>query len=285
MKRCAVLLVTMVLALAACGRQAPVTAPAPSASRSASPLRVGETSDPATQVLAELYLQALTAKGRTASTVEVGENVNTQVSRLMAGELDIVPAFAWSAAQVLEVDTSDPQRLIPDLAAALDGEVAVLQPSAVDRAWRVVSTRPDLSLPEVTDTTSLVAPERWRTAADGQDGLAAIYGAKPSVRVVDDPEERLAAVKAGAIGVFDATEPQASDAAVKPVDDPKTMIAADPQIALLRLEVADDDTVLDVVQQLHGMLDNAALVSIRSRAVAAGVPTAVTEWLREHPLK
>lgn len=52
---------------------------------------------------------------------------------------------------------------------------------------------------------------------------------------------------------------------------PKTMIAADPQLALLRLELAGDDTVLDVIQQLHGMLDNAAIIGIRTRAVASGV--------------
>ena len=268
-----------------CARQSPVPTSTPTASPVVATLRIGMTSDPTTGVLAELYLQALVAKGRAASVVEVAEDPNTQVSRLMAGELDVVPTFAWSAAQALEVDTSDPQRLVPDLAAALDEEVAVLQPAAIDRGWRYVSTRTDASLLDVTATTTVVSAERWRTAPDGQAGLAAIYGAKPSVKVVDDVNQRLAEVKAGAIGVFDATDPQVADAEVKPVDDPKTMIAADPQTALLRLELADDDTVLDVVQQLHATLDNAAIIGIRTRAAAVGVPTAATEWLQAHPLK
>ena len=285
MKRWAVLLLTIMLTLAACARQAPITTSDPSANPSVVPLRVGATSDETVQVLAELYAQALVAKGRPASVVEVGDDVNTQVSRLMANELDVVPAFAWSAAQGLEVDTLDPQTLVPDLAATLDGEVAVLQPSKVNRAWSYVSTRTGASLLDLGKKTAIVAPERWTTSPDGPSGLETIYGAKPKVTVVADAAQRLARVKAGAIGVFDSTEPQATDAAVKPVDDPKTMIAADPQLALLRLELAGDDTVLDVIQQLHGMLDNAAIIGIRTRAVASGVPAAVTEWLKAHPLR
>lgn len=286
MRRFAVLLLGLLLTLTVgCARQAPVPSSDPSASPSLAAVRVGATSDQATQVLAELYVQALVAKGRPATVVEVGDDVNTQVSRLMANELDVVPAFAWSAAQGLEVDTSDPQTLVPDLAAALDGEVAVLRPSKVDRAWRYVSARSGASLLDLTDKTKIVAPQRWSAAPDGPSGLQAIYHAKPAVTIVADPVERLARVKAGAIGVFDGTEPQVADAAVKPVDDPKTMIVADPQVALLRLEVADDDTVLDVIQQLHGLLDNAAITGIRNRAVASGVPAAVTEWLKAHPLK
>lgn len=284
MRRCAVLLLTIVLVLAACARQAPVTTFDPSASPSTVPLRVGVTSDATVQVLAELYVQALSAKGRAAQVVEVADDVNGQVSRLMANELDVVPAFAWSAAQSLQVDSSDPQSLVSDLAAALDGEVAVLQPSKVDRAWRYVAAKSDVSLLDLTKKTKVVAPERWRKAPDGQPGLAAIYQVKPSVTTVAEADRRLALVKSGAIGVFDGTEPQSTDSGVKAVDDPKSMTTADPQLALLRLDLAGDDTVLDVVQQLHGALDNAAIIEIRKRSVREGVPAAVGEWLKAHPL-
>ena len=86
------------------------------------------------------------------------------------------------------------------------------------------------------------------------------------------------------VGVFDGTEPQAADAGLKVLADPKTMIVSDPQIALLRVQRAEDDTVLEVIQQLHGALDNAAVIGIRKRAVTIGVPAAVTEWLKAHPL-
>lgn len=284
MRRCAVLLLTIVLVLAACARQAPVTTFDPSASPSTVPLRVGVTSDATVQVLAELYVQALSAKGRAAQVVEVADDVNGQVSRLMANELDVVPAFAWSAAQSLQVDSSDPQSLVSDLAAALDGEVAVLQPSKVDRAWRYVATKSDVSLLDLTKKTKVAAPERWRKAPDGQPGLAAIYQVKPSVTTVAEADQRLALVKSGAIAVFDGTEPQSTDSGVKAVDDPKSMTTADPQLALLRLDLAGDDTVLDVVQQLHGALDNAAIIEIRKRSVNEGVPAAVGEWLKAHPL-
>lgn len=286
MRRFAIVLLSLLMVVTAgCARQAPVPASDPPASPSTVALRVGATSDQTTLVLAELYVQALAAKGRQARVAEVGDDVNTQVSRLMAGELDVVPAFAWSAAQALQVDATDPQNLASELAAALDGEVAVLQPSKVDRAWRYVSARTGVSLLDLTARSTIVAPARWRAAADGASGLAAIYGAKPAVVVADDPAQRLARVKAGAVGVFDGTEPQATDDAVKPVDDPKSMIASDPQLALLRLELAEDDTVLDVVQQLHAVLDNEAIVGIRKRAAGNGVAAAVTEWLKAHPLK
>ncbi len=283
MKRCAVLLLTIVMALAGCGRQAPQVASA-SASPAEAPVLVGSTSDQAVQVLAELYVQALASKNRDARVVVVDDDPNAQVSRLMADELDVVPAFAWSAAQALQVDTQDPQNLVSDLAAALDGEAAVLQPSKVDRRWRYVS-RSVTSLLDLSAKTTVVAPERWRAAPDGPSGLAAIYRAKPSVTVLADANQRLAQVKKGAIGVFDGIEPQGADAGLKVLADPKTMIVSDPQIALLRVQRAEDDTVLEVIQQLHGALDNAAVIGIRKRAVTIGVPAAVTEWLKAHPVR
>ncbi|MBK8445152.1 MAG: hypothetical protein IPL41_00025 [Micropruina sp.] len=282
MKRCAVLLFTMVLLLAGCARQAPETASAASPSPVA-PVLVGSTSDLTVQVLAELYVQALESKNRAARIVAVNDDSNAQVSRLMADEVDVVPAFAWSAAQALQVDTQDPQSLVSDLAAALDGEAAVLQPSKVDRRWRYVS-RSVTSLLDLSAKTTVVAPERWRAAPDGPSGLAAIYQAKPAVTVLADANQRLARVKTGAIGVFDGTEPQVTDAGLKVLADPKTMIVSDPQIALLRIQRAEDDTVLGVIQQLHAVLDNTAVIGIRKRAATIGVPAAVTEWLKAHPL-
>ncbi len=284
MRRLAVLLLSLLVVIAGCARQSPVQTSEPAASASVARLRVGATSDPTMRVLAELYVQALAAKGRPASIIEVSDEVNAQVSRLMADELDVVPAFAWSAAPGLEVDTSDPQNLVSDLAAALDGEAVVLQPSKVDRAWRYVSARANVSLLGLAKTATIVAPQRWRTASDGPTGLAAIYGLRPTIAVEADPDRRLARVKAGAIGVFDGTEPQAANPAVKPVGDPRSMIASDPQVALLRIELSEDDAVLEAIQQLHGKLDNAAVIGIRTRAAASSVPAAVTEWLKAHPL-
>ncbi|MFT3970662.1 MAG: glycine betaine ABC transporter substrate-binding protein [Micropruina sp.] len=285
MRRFGVVLLAVLLAFAGCARQAPVPTSAAPSSATATSVRVGATSDPTVQVLAELYVQALAAKGRPAEIAEVADGVNGQVSRLMADELDVVPAFAWSAAQALQVDSSDPHTLVSDLAAALDGEAAVLQPSKVDRAWRYVAAKPNVSLLDLTKKTKVAAPQRWRNSPDGQPGLAAIYRVKPSVTTVAEADRRLRLVKSGAIGVFDATEPQSVDAGVHPVDDPKSMTTADPQLALLRLGLVEDDTVLDVIQQLHGVLDNAAIIEIRTRAATTGVPAAVTEWLKAHPLR
>ncbi|MFT4217979.1 MAG: glycine betaine ABC transporter substrate-binding protein [Micropruina sp.] len=285
MKLSAVVLLAMTLAMVGCARQAP-QAEAPQASSPAmAPIRVGVSSDPTIQVLGELYAQALVAKGHPASVVDADDDVSAQVSRLMADELDVVPGFAWSAAQELQINADDPRSLVSDLAVALDGEAAVLRPSKVDRAWRYVSTRTGASLLDLSATTTIVAPQRWRAAPDGPSGLAALYGAEPKVTIAADADERLAQARDGAIAVFDGTEPQGSDAAMKLVDDPKTMIASDPHVALLRLGVAEDETVLEVVQTLHDVLDNAAIVEIRTRAATNSVPAAVGEWLAAHPVR
>lgn len=283
MKTVLVAVLTVLLALAGCGRTAPQTSTSASATTVPSVV-IGTTGDETTTVIAELYRQALTARGRVATVASVDADPNTQVSRLMAGELDLMPAYAWSAAEGLQADTGDAANLVPDLAAALDGEVAVLQPSKVDRAWVFVSAKPDQSLDGRPNRTRFAAPTAWRDAGDGEAGVKAVYGFTPTVTVVDDPEARLAQVTDGAVGVFDGTDPQAGDAAVHPVTDSRTMVSADPQVALLRLELSEDDTVLEVVQQLHAQLDNAAIVSIRRQAATSGVPDAVARWLQEHPL-
>lgn len=275
---------TVLLAVCGCARQAPQPTDSPRASATAAALSVGTTTDETTGVLAELYVQGLAGKGRAARTVEVLDDANTAVSRLMSGDLDVVPAFAWTAAQALQVNTDDAATLVSDLAATLDGEVAVLQPSKVDRAWRFVATSETASLATLPKGSGIVANARWQAAPDGMSGLEAVYATKRKVTTVDDPDQRLAQVKSGAIGVFDGTEPQASDPSVHELDDPRSMIAADPQLALLRIELASDDTVLDVIQQLHSKLDNAVVIGIRVRAASVGVPSAVSEWLKANPL-
>ncbi len=277
-------MLTLLLALGGCARQAPQSSDGPTTSPTATALVVGATGDETSRVLAELYVQGLAAKGRTARVVEVDDDANSQVSRLMAGEVDLVPAFAWTAAQTLAVDSDDPKTLVSDLAAALDGEVAVVQPSKVDRAWRFVATTPDGSLAALPTNATIAADSRWKDAPDGLSGLEAVYRAKPSVEIVGDATQRLARVKAGAIGVFTGTDPQVADPSVHQLDDPLSMVTSDPQVALVRIEVSTDDTVLDVVQQLHAKLDDAAVIGIRVRAASVGAPSAVGEWLEANPL-
>jgi len=277
-------LLLLALVFSGCARQAPQVSPAPSAAASQAPVLVGATADPTSAVIAELYAQALAARGRQARVVEFEDDVNTLVSRLQAGEADVAPAFAWTAAQDLQVDSEEPDALVSDLAAALDGEVAVLQPSKVDRAWSYVTTGTATSLDAMPNDSTLVGNTRWKSAPDGPEGLAAIYRAKPAVTVVDDADDRLAKVKAGAIGAFDGTEPQGMDGSLTVLQDPRAMIAADPQLALMRLDMSSDEVVLEVIQQLHAVLDNAVVVGIRQRAATLGVQAAVTEWLAEHPL-
>ncbi len=276
-------LVAALLVLVGCARQAPQLSTSPSPSAAVAPVIIGATSDQTTKVLAELYAQALVAKGRTARIVEVEDDANTLVSQISSRAVDVAPVFAWTAAQGLQVDSDSPDALVSDLAAALDGEVAVLQPSRVDRGWKYVSTRPGLSLDAVKDTDRVVGSDRWREAADGPDGLAAIYRWNPSVETVADSAARLAKVKDGAIGVFEATDPNVENLAV--VADPLSMVTPDPQVALLRIELSSDDTVLDVIQQLHAKLDDAAVIGIKQRATTSDVPAAVAEWLAANPLQ
>lgn len=276
------MVLTVLLVFAGCARVAPQSNPAPNASAAAPALLVGATPEQTSKVIAELYVQGLAAKGRTARVVEVQTDVSALVSRLMSGEVDLAPTFAWTAAQSLQVDSDEADTLVSDLAAALDGEVTVLQPSEVDRAWRYLAITAGRSLSALKPTDRVVGSERWRTAPDGPQGLAAIYRGHPTVAAVDDGAARFAQVQAGAIGVFDGTDPGISG--LQPVADPRGMVASDPQLALLRTGLSTDDTVLDVVQQLHAELGNAAVAQIRARAGAVGVPTAVTEWLTANPL-
>lgn len=282
-KRWIVIAVSFVLACVGCARQAPVTpSVSPSVSPSTEAVVIGTTTDPTIKVLAELYAQALTAKGRAARIVEVDDDTNVLVTKLMAGDVDLAPAFAWTAGQVLEVDSGDPSTLVSDLATALDGQVTVLQASGVDHGWRYLAEAPGRSLQELAATDLVVGPAAWAKAPDGPAGLARVYAKKPTVETVDDPAARAEKVRAGAVGVFDGTDPAA--AGLQPVDDPLAMVAIDPQVALLNTDLAGDDVVLDVVQQLHGMLGNDDVMAIRSKAATGDLTRAVSEWLSANPL-
>ena len=282
MKRFVAPLLVALLVLAGCGRQAPEVSTTPSASASAQAVVIGTTADETTRVIAELYAQGLAGKGRAARIVELADDPNTVVSRIAASEVDLAPVFAWTAAQSLQVDSTDPDNLVSDLAAALDGEVAVLQPSDVDRAWRFVSSEKGGSLDDLTQGVNIVAPTRWKAVGDGLSGLEAVYHVKPTITTVDDSDDRLAQVASGSLGVFEATDPNVLG--LQPMADPLSMVSADPQLAFLRLELSSDDTILDVVQQLHEKLDNGAIIELHTRAETIGVSAAVTEWLQANPL-
>ena len=282
MRRCALLLMTVLLVFTGCGRVAPQPTSPPSSRVAKQALIIGATPDQTTKVLAELYVQGLAAKGRPARVIEVEDDANTLVSRLMSGEVDLAPSFAWTAAQSLQVDSDEAATLVSDLAAALDGEVAVLKPSKVDRAWRYLASGSGRSLNALKSTDRVVGSQRWLTAADGPQGLATVYRRHPTVATVEATAARLAQVKAGAIGAFEGADP--GIAGLQPVADPLSMVVADPQLALLRIGLSSDDTVLDVIQQLHRRLDNRVLSGIRARAAAVGVPAAAGEWLKANPL-
>lgn len=281
-KRLSVVVMCVLLVLTGCARQAPV--PPPSAAAPTPAVLIGTTDDPTTKLLAELYTQALQGKGRDARIVSVEDDPSQQVARLKAGEVDLIATYAWTAAQALDVDTTEPDALVSDLAAALDGEVAVLQPSGIDRAWRYVTKGSAGSLAELPRSVPVLGSTRWRTAPDGAAGLTSVYRTTASIRVVDEAADRLDQLDGDAVAAFEATDPQAADASVTALDDPQQMVSADPQVAFLRMELSSDDTVLDVVQQLHNELTTDAVVGLRTSATAVGVTEAVATWLRTHPL-
>lgn len=273
------------LLLAACGGGGggnPLGQPAASGSGSASasaPIVVGSANFTESQIIAELYSQALVAKGIQSSTKPNIGSREVYIKALQDKSISVVPEYTGNlllnfdknatATTAQEVETALPKALPTDLkvlkaSTAVDQDVYVVTKQFA--AQNGLSSLADLK--KVASNVILGGPSTLATRSYGPQGLEKIYGAKIkefkpydslAVETKDFLDNKIQ------LAEYFTTESVIADNGFVELKDPEGMILPQNVIPLVRSEVADNTTVTGVLDSVQAALTTEDLIALNKK--------------------
>lgn len=303
MKRRAFLLLSAAVPLVGCGvNQDPLS---PSASPTAGgggggAIVVGSANFTESMVLAELYAQAMAAKGVNASTRPGIGSREVYLRALRDGSIQAVPEYSGNLLQYL--DDSNPaskpedieralaERVGPDLAVLNAAEAANQDVYCVTKAYADQYQLASLAdLPKVAAEAVLGGPAELKDRPYGPPGLEAIYRAKfKEFRTYDSLAIKVTDLTGGTIQVatFFTTDSAIADNNLVMLSDPELMILPQQVIPLVRAEVKSNTEAVGAIDAVQGVLTTADLTAINKRVDTDRLSPAqaATEWLEAKSL-
>ena len=293
------------LALTACGGGSdPLSSGSGQTSGAAAPsdtIVVGSANFTESQILAEIYAQALAAKG---VTVEKRLNIGSReayIPGLQDGSIDLIPEYSGVLLQYFDktADETEPDAVYTALQAALPDNLIVLDKSAAEDKDAVVVTRDTATRLNVKSIADLApqcpnlvfggAPE-FQTRPDGVPGIQATYNcAFKEFRSLDAGGPlTVAALKNGDVQAANLFTTQSTIAANDFVvlEDPKNNFAAQNVLPLINKAKATDN-VKATLNAISAKLTTEGLTKLNAEADgdAKPSPEAVAKnWLSQNGL-
>jgi osmoprotectant transport system substrate-binding protein len=295
---------TLVLAACGGGSANPLGSSAPpsgSASAGGSPIVVGAANFTESQVLAEVYAQALKAKGLDASTKPPIGSREVYVKALQDNSIQIVPEYTGnlllfvdknaSATTQEELASALPTALQPEnlkigtISAAADQDVYVVTKEFSQQ--NNLTSLADLS--KVSSNMVLGGPSELATRAYGPEGLKGVYGATlKQFKPYDSPAVKTKDLLDGKIqmGEYFTTESAIVDNGFVPLADPQSMILPQNVVPLMRSDVADNPQVKAALDPVQAALTTEELTALNKQVdVDKMDPNEVAaEWLKSKNL-
>lgn len=272
----------------------------PGSPASGGPIVVGSANFTESQVLAELYAQALQAKGVEASTkLNIGAR-EVYVKALQDGSISIVPEYTGNL--LINFDSSSkattPQEVEQALPAALPEGLQVLKASAAaDQDVYVVTKQFSEQngiasledLKKISADSTLGGPSELETRAYGPKGLASVYGATfKAFKPYDKVPVKVADLNAGKIQVatFFTTESVIGENGYVQLEDPQSLILPQNVIPLVRSEVAGNATATAALEAVQAALTTEDLIALNKAVdTERQDPNQVAgEWLKSKGL-
>jgi osmoprotectant transport system substrate-binding protein len=303
-----VALAVAALGLAACGGgsnplgDASSSQPAqPSASSAAgAPIVVGSADFTESRILAEIYSQALQAKGIESSTkLGIGSR-EIYVKALQDQSISAVPEYTGNL--LLNFDpnatATTAEEVEKALPSALPGDLKILKPSAaVDQDVYVVTK--DFSaqngitsledLKKIATTSTLGGPPELEERAYGPPGLEKIYGAKfkafvpypkypPKISDLDNNKIQVA--------TFFTTDAILSEKGYVQLEDPQSMILPQNVVPLVRSDVASNATAVAALDAVQAALTTEDLMQLDKKVDSEhqDPEQVAAEWLKSKSL-
>jgi len=295
------------LLLAACGGGGatgdPLGQSSASASGSASSgaaVVVGSADFTESTVIAQLYAQALAAKGVDVSTkLNIGSR-EVYLKALQDGSISVVPEYTGNlllnydpkatATTAAEIEKALPKALPPDFklgkaSPAVDQDVYVVTKEYSEQNG--VTSLADLK--KVADKAVLGGPSTLATRAYGVPGLEKVYGAKvKQFKPYDSPAVRSRDLNDGKIqiGEFFSTEAVIPDNGYVPLADPQGMILPQNVIPLMRSDVASNSTATAAIEAVQSALTTEELTALNKKVDVdkEDAKDVAGEWLKSKGL-
>jgi osmoprotectant transport system substrate-binding protein len=282
------------LAVSACGSSDPL-AEDTGTNSSGESITIGSANFPESQLLAEIYAQALEAKGVSVTRKPDLGSREKYMAGLEDGSIDLIPEYIGSL--MIEFDekatatSSDDvyaavQKLLPDNLTLLEKSEAqnkdavVVTKETADK-WNLKSIE-DL-VPHCGEVTFGASPE-FQTRANGIPGLASRYGC--NFKSFSALEPGAITTKALLEGSVQAADIFTTDASIKANDfvvleDPKNNFAAENVVPLINKEKASD-TVKETLNAVSAKLDTDQLLELNAALDAPDKPEysdVAKDWL------
>ena len=296
---------TLVAALAACSSSDP-TAAAPSASGTAAAGKVvvGSFAFPESEILGEIYAQALTAKGVQVDTkFNIGPRQQT-IPALQDGSITLIPEYNGNL--LAYYDPKYTQRSTADVDGALTSAVAkdklrVLSSAAAEDKDAYVVTKATADANQLTsigDLSKIIPLQLGSNPQFGElgygiPGLKDVYGVGVNagdvtfVPIEDfGGPDTVKALVDDTVQVADiyTTSPALVENNLVVLEDPKTMISSQNVIPLIA-DSAYTDQIGEILNSVSGKLTTDDLIALRGRVEGsekASANTAATDWLTQN---
>lgn len=303
MKRLGLLLTAALLALASCSSSNPLDGKASSGSNPAS-ITVGSASFPESEIIAELYAQALEAKGFTVTRrMQIGQR-DAYVAAVKDGSIDLVPEYTGNLLQYFDQQTAakTPDEVTAALAKATPDGLAVLTPAPAEdkdsyNVTRAFATQYNLAslgdLKNVPGTLKVGGNPELAERPYGPKGLVSVYGV-PADKIVFTPISdsggplTVKALKDGDVHLADiySTTPAIAENDFVTLADPNNLILSQHVVPLISTRITDS-TVATTLNAVSAKLTTGDLLALNqqnqgpSKASPRDVASA---WLRSKGL-
>jgi osmoprotectant transport system substrate-binding protein len=291
------------LSLAACGSSGDPLAggsAAPSGSSAGGPIIVGSANFTESNVIGELYAQAMKAKGVQTSTKPNIGSREVYIKALKDKSISVVPEYTGNllgyfdktstATSASDIEAALPKAVGADLkvlkvSAAADQDVYVVTKQYA--ADNQIASLEDLK--KVASTATLGGPSELSQRPYGPIGLKKVYGVTfKAVKGYDSPAVKVKDLNANKfqVGEFFTTDSPIAENGYVELKDPKNLIKPQNVVPLVRAEVASNTAATGAIEAVQAALTTADLTALNKKVdVDHEDPNQVAaEWLKSKGL-
>jgi osmoprotectant transport system substrate-binding protein len=273
-----------------------------SASSSGDTVTVGSAAFGESEILMQIYGQALEANGvKVAYKPSIGQR-DVYLKALQDGSIDLIPEYSGNLLQFYDKNSTatSSEDVYAALNDALPKGFEVLDQSEAQDAdsynvtkefsekWGVTSLA-DLS--KVTEPLKVGANPEFETRPYGIPGLKSAYGVDATLTPINDSGGPLTvtALKNGDVQLADiyTTTPAIKDNGFVTLKDPKNLIAAQNVLPLINSEKASSK-VKEVLNKVSAELTTEDLIDLNAENQGESKTqpdAAAKKWLEDHPIK
>ena len=292
-----------VLALSACSSANPMgsasaSAPASSGGTMAT-LVIGSQQYYSNEIIAELYAQALEAKGyKITRQYQIGQR-EVYLPEVEKGAIDIMPEYSGNLLQYYDKKTTakSATEVTAALATALPKGLRPLTASAATdqdayNVTKAFATEHGLvsleDLKKVSGSIKVAANSEFETRPYGPKGLKQFYGVDVTVVPVEDSGGPLTvkALKDGTVQLADiySADPSIAANGFVTLTDPKNMILPQNVVPIVSAKV--DAAAAAVIDKVSAALDTPGLIGLNAKSVNEQASSAAIAkaWLTEKGL-